>query len=310
MSGDDVIVFNNVVKIYGSRSYSVKALDRASFSVPRGVVAGLLGPNGSGKTTSFKLILGFLKPNNGEVKVFGHDPWMEEVEVRRKIGYLPERPIYPYVRVYDFLRHVARIRNTPLSDVDRIVKLVGLQRYIWNNVKGLSRGYLQRLGLAQALIGDPGLLLLDEPTANLDPLSRKQILELIKDLKKELGITIMIATHILPELQEVTDYVIYINRGRVVEAGKIDELTHKYYVEAYYMVRAREPRRIASRLVLEDYVKAVEIRDKELIVKINSVYKDELLSLLSSPEYSVLVEDIRLVTGELGELYEKLSRAG
>ncbi len=304
----DVVVFDNVTKIYGGLK-AIKALDNASFRIPSRVVAGLLGPNGSGKTTSFKLIMGFLKPNSGKISVFGMDPWVEEYSVRRRIGYLPEKPVYPYVSVYKFLKHIGRMQGVSSKEVEMIIKLVGLERYKFINIRGLSRGYLQRLGLAQALIGDPELLLLDEPTANLDPLSRKQILDLIKDLKKELGITILVATHILPELQEVADYLVYINRGRVIESGKLEDLTHRYFVHAYYYIETGEPRKIASKIIMEEYVKAIEVRDNGLLIKINSAYKDDLLELLTSSEISVYVKNIRHVTTELGELYEKLSRA-
>ncbi len=304
----DVVVFNNVTKIYGGLK-GIKALDNASFRIPSKVVAGLLGPNGSGKTTSFKLIMGFLKPNGGKISVFGMDPWVEEYSVRRRIGYLPEKPVYPHVTVYKFLKHIGRMQDIGIEEVKRIIRLVGLERYAFLNIRSLSRGYLQRLGLAQALIGDPELLLLDEPTANLDPLSRKQILELIKDLKKDLGITIILATHILPELQEVADYLVYINRGRVVEAGNLEDLTHRYFVHAYYYVEASDPRKLASRIILEPYVRAIEVKDNGLLIKINSAYKDNLLDMLTSSELSIYVKNIRHVTTELGELYEKLSRA-
>ncbi|RLG80857.1 MAG: hypothetical protein DRO13_02695 [Thermoprotei archaeon] len=301
------VVFENVTKIFWGSKRVVRALDNASFKIPSKTVAGLLGPNGSGKTTSFKLVMGFLKPSSGKVSVFGVDPWVRGESVRRRIGYLPEKPVYPDVPVYRYLRYVAKVRNASEEDVSRIVRLVGLSGYVWMNTRGLSRGYLQRLGLAQALIGDPELLLLDEPTANLDPLSRREILELIKDLKKELGITIVIATHILPELQEVVDYLLYINRGRVVESGMLEELATRYYVDAYYYIEVEEPRKLASRLVVEDYVRGVEIRDKSLVVRINAAFKEELLRVLSLPEYSIGIRRVEMLTSELGELYEKLS---
>ena len=304
----DIVVFDNVTKIFG-KSKVIKALDNASFRIPSKVVAGLLGPNGSGKTTSFKLIMGFLKPNSGKISVFGKDPWIDEYSVRRRIGYLPEKPVYPYVSVYKFLKHIGKMQGVDIREVERIIQLVGLEEYKFFNIRGLSRGYLQRLGLAQALIGDPELLLLDEPTANLDPLSRKQILDLIKDLKKELGITIIIATHILPELQEVADYVVYINKGRIIEAGKLEDLTHKYFVHTYYYVETSDPRKLASRIIMEEYVRGIEVRDNGLLIKINSAYKEDLLNILTSSELSVYVKNIKHVTTELGELYEKLSRA-
>lgn len=299
----DIVVFDRVTKIYGGL---VRALDNASFNIPRGAIAGLLGPNGSGKTTSFKLILGFLKPNNGKVRVFDLDPWVRESEVRRKIGYLPEKPSYPPIRVVDYLRYVARIRGASREDVIRIAKMTGIYKYLLFETTSLSRGYLQRLGLAQALIGDPELLLLDEPTANLDPAARQEILGLIKDLGRELNLTIIIATHILPELQEVANYIVFINRGKILENGPLDVLTKKYQVEAYYLVYTDQSRELASKFILEDYIKGVEIIDQGLIVRLNSIYSSQFEELLN--KYSSIVHGYKLVTGELSELYEKLSK--
>ncbi len=301
---EDLVVFNDVVKIYNGL---IKALDKASFRIPRGVIAGLLGPNGSGKTTSFKLILGLLKPNEGSIKVFGMDPWVNEVEVRSRIGYLPEKPVYPDARVYEYLRFVRRVRGARVEDVIRLAKMFDIYKYLYTRINGLSRGYLQRLGLTQALIGDPELLLLDEPTANLDPSSRREILGLIKDLAKELDITIIVATHILPEMKEIANYIIFINKGRIVEHGPIDELTKRYRVEAYYLVYTDSPRRIASEVIVEEYVKGVEIIDHGLIVRIDSTYSDLFEELLNT-RYSTLINGYKLVTGELGELYEKLAK--
>jgi len=308
LSTDDVVVFDRVVKIY--EDGAIPALSYATFKIPRGVVAGLLGPNGSGKTTSFKLIMGFLKPTEGSVRVFGLEPWANEVEVRRRIGYLPEKPVYPHVVVYKYLRHVARLRGYPEQELARVVKLTGLEKYLWMNTKSLSRGYLQRLGIAQALIGEPELLLLDEPTANLDPKSRREMLELIRDLRRELGVTIIVATHILPELQEVANYLVYINKGRVVDYGWVEDLANRYRVESYYFIETRNPRRLATMLIQQDFVIGVELKEDGLIVKINSLYRDMLLNLLSSAEYSIHVQGIRMITSELGELYEKLHGSG
>jgi len=303
---NNVVVFNKVLKIYGG---VVTALNKASFTIPRGVVAGLLGPNGSGKTTSFKLILGFLKPDDGFVRVFDLDPWVDEVEVRRRIGYLPEKPSYPDARVIDYLRYVARVRGVDVNEVYRVADLVGISRYLYNNTSELSRGYLQRLGLAQALLGDPELLLLDEPTANLDPGARREILGLVKDLGRELKITIIVATHILPEMQEVADYIVFINRGFVVESAPIDQLAKRYRIEAYYIIYTNESRRVASALINLDYVKGVEITDQGVLARIDSFYTDSFEDFIRN-DLSNIVSGYKLVKGELGELYEKLSKIG
>ncbi len=277
----------------------------ASFKIPGGVAAGLLGPNGSGKTTSFKLILGFIKPTRGKVYVFGQDPVKEELKVRSKIGYLQEKPIYPQVKVWTLLRHIARLRNVASQDVFRIARLTGITRYLDFNIKSLSRGYIQRLGLAIALLGDPEILLLDEPTANLDPISRKEIISLIRDLMSELGVTVIIATHILPELQQVANYIVFIRKGQVVEYGDINTIVARYRVTAIFRIRVSDPRRLASKLILFDKIKAVEIAGDTLLVKATGEDVDEIQYFLRE-----IVGDetrLELVSSELGELYEKLA---
>ena len=300
-----MIVFDNVTKIYRSRAGSIYALRNASFKIPGGVAAGLLGPNGSGKTTSFKLILGFIKPTRGKVYVFGQDPVKEEHKVRSEIGYLPEKPIYPQVKVWTLLRHIAKLRNVASQDVFRIVKLTGITRYLDFNIKSLSRGYIQRLGLAIALLGDPEILLLDEPTANLAPISRKEIISLIRDLMSELGVTVIIATHILPELQQVANYIVFIRNGQVVEYGDINTIVTRYRVTAIFRIRVSDPRRLASKLILFDKIKAVEIAGDTLLVKATGEDVDEIQYFLRE-----IVGDetrLELVSSELGELYEKLA---
>ncbi len=300
-----MIVFDNVTKIYRSRAGSIYALRNASFKIPGGVAAGLLGPNGSGKTTSFKLILGFIKPTRGKVYVFGQDPVKEEHKVRSKIGYLPEKPIYPQVKVWTLLRHIAKLRNVASQDVFRIARLTGITRYLDFNIKSLSRGYIQRLGLAIALLGDPEILLLDEPTANLDPISRKEIISLIRDLMSELGVTVIIATHILPELQQVANYIVFIRNGQVVEYGDINTIVTRYRVTAIFRIRVSDPRRLASKLILFDKIKAVEIAGDTLLVKATGEDVDEIQYFLRE-----IVGDetrLELVSSELGELYEKLA---
>lgn len=300
-----MIVFDNVTKVYCSRAGSIYALRNASFKIPGSVAAGLLGPNGSGKTTSFKLILGFIKPTHGKVYVFGQDPVKEEYKVRSKIGYLPEKPIYPQVRVWTLLRHIAKLRNVASQDVYRIARLTGITKYLDFNIKHLSRGYIQRLGLALALLGDPEILLLDEPTANLDPISRREIISLIKDLMSELGVTVIIATHILPELQQIANYIVFIKKGQVIEYGDINTIVMRYGVTAIFRIRVSDPRRLGSKLILFDRVKAVEITDDSLLVKATGEGVGEIEHFLKE----IVDEEARLelVSSELGELYEKLA---
>ncbi|NPA99282.1 MAG: ABC transporter ATP-binding protein, partial [Crenarchaeota archaeon] len=251
-------------------------------------------------------ILGFIKPTAGNVRVFGFDPVKHENEVRSRIGYLPEKPVYPHVKLRVLIRHVARLRNVPSRDIERIAKLTGITRYLDFNVKSLSRGYLQRLGLALALLGDPEILLLDEPTANLDPLSRKEIIELIKDLMRDLGVTVIIATHILPELQQVANYIVFINRGQVIESGDLGSIVARYRVTATFRIRADEPRKLASKLIMLEKIKAVEIIRDGLLVKATGEGVEEI-KLYLEEAIGEKEASLELVSSELGELYEKLA---
>ena len=298
-----IAIVRNLVKRYGR----IEALRNVTFQIPEGAVAGLLGPNASGKTTTMKILLGLLRRNAGEVEVFGFDPWTDEVEVRRRTGVLHEKPIYPQdERVEALLKHVARLRGVPLSDIERVLRLAGLKEYAATQIRTLSRGYLQRLGLAIALIGEPDLLLLDEPTANLDPSARLEILRLIRTLKEELNVTVLVSSHIIPELQEVCDYAIFIQSGVVVDYGNMDELARRHRVSASYYVRTRDPRLIASRLIAEDFSEAIEVLDGAVMLRVASGMHAAAEATLSKLTAEGLVEGYELKTASLSELYLKV----
>ncbi len=249
----------------------VYALRGATFHVERGSVTALLGPNGAGKTTTIKVLLGLLRPNSGRVRVLGMDPWREEVEVRRSIGVLHERPVYPGgFRVRDLLEYVARIRGLNADSVDRALRLTGLGNHGDARVSSLSRGYLQRLGIAAAIVGDPEVLLLDEPTANLDPAARMEILDLVSLLSRELDVTVLVSSHIIPELERICDHAILISEGRVVEQGNLRELAERYRSSVILEVKVDEPRGLASRLMSMDGVIGVEILEGGLFLKVKS----------------------------------------
>ncbi|MEW5875660.1 MAG: ATP-binding cassette domain-containing protein [Candidatus Zixiibacteriota bacterium] len=218
-----MIEVRNLIKTYGP----TRALDGVTFTIPTGEVLGFLGPNGAGKTTAMKIITGYMPPTDGEVFVDSLDAMEHSLEVRRKIGYLPENtPLYLDMNVLDYLEFVQRLRAIPKSDrpkrVKRMVDLCGLGEVTRKDIGELSKGYRQRVGLAQAMIHDPEILILDEPTVGLDP---NQIVE-IRSLITELGRakTLILCTHILSEVEAACQRVLIINRGRIVADGTTQSL--------------------------------------------------------------------------------------
>ncbi len=301
-----------IIEVKGLRKRFGKfeALKDVTFSLPRGSTAGFLGPNGSGKTTTIKVLVGLLRRDAGEVRVLGMDPWEQEVEVRSSLGVLHEVPIYPIkVTVKTLLKYLAKLRGYGMEEVERVAKLTGITGYLDKRVEALSRGYLQRLGLAQALLGDPEVLLLDEPTANLDPLARLEILKLIKLLKRELGVTILISSHILPELKEVCDYAIFIGGGVTLDWGPLDELAKRYGVISSYEVRARRSRELARHLISLDYVRGVELAREGVIVKVDGRMREELINELEKLRQAYGITGLNHHGSELGDMYERVLKA-
>jgi ABC-2 type transport system ATP-binding protein len=210
-----------VVKIYGTQ----KALDSVSFDIPAGGVVGFLGPNGAGKSTMMKIITCFLPPTSGTVTVCGHDVMKNSIEVRRLIGYLPEHnPLYLDMYVREYLTFTGEIYKIPnvKKRVEEMVERVGLGSEAHKKIDALSKGYRQRVGLAQAMIHDPQILILDEPTSGLDPNQLVDIRALIKEIGKEK--TVMLSTHIMQEVEAICDRTIIINKGNIVTDRPTSEL--------------------------------------------------------------------------------------
>ena len=204
-----------------------RALSGISFSVEPGEVVGFLGPNGAGKTTTMKILTGFITQTSGSARIGGLDNIADSIAVRRMIGYLPENaPVYQDMLVSDYLRFVCDVRAVERSAragrIDEVVEQVGLGAVFKRPIGQLSKGYRQRVGLAQALVHDPEILVLDEPTTGLDP---NQIVE-IRDLIREIGTrkTVLLSTHILPEVQAVCGRVLIVNQGQIVGFGTPAEL--------------------------------------------------------------------------------------
>lgn len=219
------VVVKNLAKHYGEQ----KAVNQISFEAKPGRILGFLGPNGAGKSTTMKMLTGYLQPTSGEAEIAGENIQLEPLKVKRLIGYLPENtPLYTDMYVREFLGFVAEtygLKNTA-QRVEEVIKLVGLTQEQHKKIGMLSKGYKQRVGLAQAIIHQPQVLILDEPTSGLDPNQLSDIRALIKNLGKDK--TVIISTHIMQEVEALCDDVIIIDRGNLVANSSIEELKAKY----------------------------------------------------------------------------------
>jgi ABC-2 type transport system ATP-binding protein len=221
-----VIEVQHLTKRYGP----VTAVDDVSFTVERGEILGFLGPNGAGKTTTMRVLTGYMPPTDGKAIVAGYDVFEQPIEAKRRTGYLPETPpLYPDMTVRDYLAFVARIKGVPRGErtarVDEMMRKTRIADVANRHCGKLSKGYRQRVGLAQALMHNPDVLILDEPTAGLDP---KQIIETRQLINSLAGDhTIILSTHILPEVSQTCQRVVIINRGKVVAVDTPDNLTSR-----------------------------------------------------------------------------------
>jgi len=215
------IQVSQISKHYGSQ----KALDQVSFEIGTGELVGFLGPNGAGKSTLMKIITGYLSSDNGNVRINNEPVETENIAIRSQIGYLPENnPLYTDLYVREYLEMVAgfyRLENKK-EQVLKMVELTGLKTEQHKKIKALSKGFRQRVGLAQALIHDPSVLILDEPTTGLDPNQLEEIRQLIRNISTNK--TVMLSTHIMQEVEAICTRVIIINKGKLVADGSIDQL--------------------------------------------------------------------------------------
>ncbi len=231
------------VKGISKRYGSIQALAGVSFEVPAGQILGFLGANGAGKSTMMRILTCFISPSEGSAEVAGHDILSESIDVRRRIGYLPEScPLYGDMTVYEYLEYIAEARDIPegllLERMRETVETCGLTKRVDQLIGTLSKGYRQRVGLAQAMIHEPDVLILDEPTSGLDPNQIVEIREVIKRIGEKK--TVILSTHILPEVQATCGRVLIVNEGRLVADGSPDELVHQMGVDALHLQLARK----------------------------------------------------------------------
>jgi len=221
-----MIEVQQLVKRYGDFT----ALHGISFSVPKGQIVGLLGPNGAGKSTTMKILSAFMPASSGKVTVAGFDVFDDSMEVKRRVGYLPENPpLYLEMGVREYIDYVGELKKIEstkrASRTDFVLTRCGLTGVSNRIIGTLSKGYRQRVGIAQALVHDPEVVILDEPTVGLDPVQIVEIRNLIKGLSS--SHTVILSTHILPEVTMTCDRVLLINRGHVLSDGPVSDFTHK-----------------------------------------------------------------------------------
>ncbi len=269
-----MIELKNITKKYGERT----VLNNVSFKVEKGEVLGFLGPNGAGKTTTMRIITGYISPSSGDVIVNGHDIKKEPVKVKGVIGYLPElAPAYPEMTVLGYLRFMAGVKGLTgtavASAVEHAIKQTNIDRVKHRIIGNLSRGYRQRVGIAQSLLSDPPILILDEPTVGLDP---EQIIE-IRNLIRELGKdhTIILSTHILPEVAVICNRVIVINDGRLLTGGDYNMLSGNFYKEkSYRLITAGADDRVVDLLKSVSGIKDVQRQGNGFEIMTDSGFKN------------------------------------
>lgn len=233
-----MIQLENVTKKYGKHV----AVNNLNLTINRGEVLGLLGPNGAGKSTTMNMLTGYISATEGTIKIDGIDILEDPIEAKRKIGYLPELPpIYMDMTVIEYLNFVSKLKHVKKQDIEpslvRIMTLVKISHVKNRLIKNLSKGYKQRVGFAQALIGDPEVLILDEPTVGLDPKEIIEIRNLITSIGKER--TIILSSHILQEVSAVCDRVVIINKGEIIVSGTAKELSNKLSYSSKLLLRVK-----------------------------------------------------------------------
>jgi len=259
------ISVNNITKLYGEQ----KALDEVSFSINTGEIVGFIGPNGAGKSTMMKILTGFIPQTSGEAKINDLDILENSLEIRRQVGYLPENnPLYTDMYVKEYLKMVAKLYKvvSPQSSVLSMIEMVGLGREQHKKIGALSKGYRQRVGLAQTLIHDPSVLILDEPTSGLDP---NQIVE-IRNFIAQVGQkkTVMLSTHIMQEVEAICDRVIVINEGRIVADDSAEKIQSQA-VDKHQTIEVEFENQVSGKALKEIHgvVKVKKIDSKHFLLE-------------------------------------------
>lgn len=301
------IEVKNITKIYGQQ----KALDNVSFNIATGEIVGFLGPNGAGKSTMMKILTGYIPQTEGSAKVCGLDIVSQSMEVRKLVGYLPEsNPLYGDMYVKEYLRFVAGMHHVSGNKtilIDKMIEMTGLGLEQKKKIKTLSKGYKQRVGLAQALIHDPKVLILDEPTSGLDPNQLIDIRNLIRDIGKQK--TVMLSTHIMQEVEAVCKRVIIVDRGKIVTDKNVADLEDEMFEEPqYFECEFEKPVPVDELLAISGINKATQTRANYWVIEAQK--GNDIRSALSKWAVSKDITVLTMKKSEtsLEEVFHKVTR--
>ncbi|MDR2699810.1 MAG: ABC transporter ATP-binding protein [Nitrososphaerota archaeon] len=297
---DFVVETSNLVKTFGR----VHALNGLSMQIPKGI-SGFVGKNGSGKTTTIGVLLGLIKANTGQATMFGLDCWKSSFEIRQKIGVMHETNAYPgNFSGRRFLTHVAKLYGITQIDqvITELLNDVDLIHAQDKPIKTYSAGMFKRLGLAQALIGIPELAILDEPTANIDPIGRITLLEKIKEIHTKHGTSFLISTHILSDLEKICNYLLIIDQGKTIDQGYINNLTEKYSANIY-KIEVSNTQQFAATLKKIAIIDKVWVENGKIFCKVNDpeVFCAEIPKIVS--ELRLPLKGFQQTLGSLEEIY-------
>ena len=310
-----VIQTHNLSKNFGE----VQALESLDLAVPKHSIVGFLGPNGAGKTTTIRLLLGLNRPTAGRGTIFGYDIVEDSVEIRKRVGYLAQNPrFYDDMTAREILRFTAHFffkgpESKIEERIDEMLELVKLEDKADRKIKGFSGGERQRLGIAQAQINDPELLILDEPAAALDPMGRLAVLQIMERLRERA--TIFYSTHILDDVQRVSDRVVILNQGHLVRQGAIEELLDGEEGLVYRMRTYGNPQQVQQRLAGQIWISNLTINTQDgvsewrLLVNDEQTARSRLLRLVLSDE-GVEVLEFGKEKHELEEVFIQLVKGG
>ncbi|MFW6375675.1 MAG: ABC transporter ATP-binding protein [Thermoplasmatota archaeon] len=282
-----------------------KALSGLDLEIKEGEIYGFLGPNGAGKTTAIKIILGLVKPEEGDVSVCGKDALEDSMSVRKKIGYLPEKlEMYGELTVSENLRFLCELKGCPEGDIDELLKEFEIDGWRNKKVKSLSKGMLQRIGFMQTMIGDPDVFILDEPTSGLDPRVRRWVKDKIFDLKEK-GKTIFLSSHVLSEVQELCDRVGFIKEGVIVGEGNVDTFFDDLEMHPRLELKLEDPVKAFERIEGMEFVERPRLIDGQLTLYCKEARKMDVIKVLLDEGFEI--NDFSVKNPDLEEVFVRLT---